>query len=166
LRHWNELKKKAGLAALLLLVAVLVVPFAAGCGGASSPEQAVNDFYEAIEAGDWNAYLNTVLPDNVRRMTQSDADDAKKQFEEADYKYSGLKYKTVYDSKNKEKADVELTAGKITGTNPSTSQKETTTIEEIKKTYDITPSITVQKYKGSWYVDVPMAAADKQSLQQ
>ncbi len=157
---------KTGLAVLLLLVAALAVPFAAGCGGASSPEQAVNDFYEAIEAGDWNAYLDTVLPDNVRRMTPSDEQEQKKQFEEADFKYSGLKYKTVYDEKDKETAEVQLTAGEITGTNPSTNQKETTTIEEIKKSYDITPSITARKYKGSWYVDVPMASADRQTQQQ
>jgi hypothetical protein len=166
LRLKSSLSTKTGLAVLLLLVIAIVLPIAAGCGGASSPEQAVNDFYEAIEAGDWNAYLNAVLPDNVRRMTSSDEQEQKKQFEEADFEYSGLKYKTIYDKKDKDTAQVQLVAGEITGTNPSTNQKETTTIEEIKKSYDITPSITVKKFKGSWYVDVPMASADRQTQQQ
>lgn len=165
MRYVDTLKRKTGLAIVVLLAAVLAVPFAAGCGGASMPQQAVNDFYKAIEARNWNAYLNSILPDNVRRMTQSDSNAAKKQFDEADFKYTGLKYKTVYDKKDKDMAQVELTAGEITGTNPATGKKEVTTIEEIKKSYDITPTIGVQKHKGSWYVDVPMASADKQTQQ-
>lgn len=165
LRDTKFLTARAKPAVLILMAAFLAVPFlAAGCG-ASTPEAAVEEFYGAIESRDWNAYLNSVLPENVRRMTQSDSIEEKQRFEEADYKYTGLKFKATYDKKNKDRAEVELTDGKISGTNPMTNETETTTIKEIKETYDITPSISVQKFKGSWYVVVPMASEDKQQQQ-
>ena len=153
-----------GRLALVLAVAMAVSIAAAGCG-AATPQDAVSNFYKAIEARNWNAYLGSILPDNVRRMTSDDALEAKKQFKAADFKYTGLKFKTIYNKKDKDKADVELTAGTITGTNPATKKKESTTIAEIKKSYNVTPAIQVRKYKGKWYVDVPMASADKQPQQ-
>lgn len=155
-----------GLAVTIAVSLLLVVPvLLGGCGGASSPEQAVENFYDAIEARDWNAYLSSIYPENVRRMTQTDMNDEEKKFKEADFEYSGLKFKTVYDKKNESKAEVELTDGKITGTNPTTNEKETTTIAEIKKNYGITPTINTREYKGQWYVDVPMASADREQEQ-
>ncbi len=150
---------------IALALALLVPALTAGCG-ASTPQQAVDNFYKSIQARNWNDYLGTILPDNVRRMTQTDVQDEKKKFEQQNYAYEGLKYKATYDKKNKNKADVELTAGKISGTDPTTNQKQSTTIEEIKKSYNITPSIAAVKYKGSWYVDVPMASADRQTTTQ
>lgn len=161
-----RIHRVTGLAVAVAVGLFLAVPvLLGGCGGASSPEQAVRNFYDAIEARDWNAYLSSIYPENVRRMTQADMNDEEKKFKEADFKYSGLKFKTVYDKKNKSKAEVELTDGKITGTNPMTNEKETTTIAEIKKNYGITPTINTRKYKGQWYVDVPMASADREQEQ-
>jgi len=146
---------------------MLAVPFfTGGCGGASTPQQAVENFYKAVQDRNWNAYLSSILPDNVRRMTESDLQDTKKQFESSDYEYKDLKYKTIPDPKDKNKAKVELLSGTIIGTNPATNQKESTTIAEIKKNYNITPTLDVEKYKGNWYVNVPMASADKEELPQ
>ena len=139
--------------------------FLSGCG-ASSPEEAVSNFYKAIEDQDWNAYLSSVYPENVRRMTETDTSEQEEQFNETSYKYTGLKFKTTYDKKDKSKASVELTEGKITGTNPMTNEEETTTIAEIKENYGITPTIETRKYKGQWYVDVPMASVDREQQQQ
>lgn len=167
------IKRKAiGNAARLLVPALLslllVLPLlTAGCGGgAPTPEQAVEDFYQAVQDGDWNAYLGAILPENVRRMTESDVQDTREQFENSDYEYKDLKYKTIPDERDKDKAKVELTSGTIVGTNPMTNQKESTSVEEIKKTYNITPSIDARRFKGSWYVDVPMASVDKEAQQQ
>lgn len=152
------------LAAALALA--LVAPLAAsGCGGASTPQRAVEDFYRAIQEGDWNAYLNTILPDNVRRMTQSDLQETKEQFNSSDYQYKGLKLKTIADEKDADRAKVELVSGTIVGTNPGTGERESTTIAEIKKAYGITPTIDVRRFRGRWYVDIPMASADKQTQQ-
>lgn len=162
----RTMKTSARIVVIAALALTLAIPFmAAGCG-ASTPAQAVSNFYKAIETRDWNAYLDAVYPENVRRMTDSDVTTEKKKFEQADFKYTGLKFKTIPDAKDKNNAQVELTAGTITGTNPSTNQKESTTIAEIKKSYNITPTVEVRKYKGSWYVDVPMAAADTPTQQQ
>ncbi len=166
MRRAGVLFTRGRLALVLLLAAAIAVPVAAGGCGASTPQDAVSNFYKAIEARNWNAYLGSILPDNVRRMTQSDMLEAKKQFQEADFKYTGLKFKTAYDKKDKDKADVELTEGTITGTNPATKKKESTTIAEIKKSYNVTPTIQVQRYRGNWFVAVPMASADKQQQQQ
>lgn len=138
----------------------MVIPvLLTGCGP-STPEAAVQDFYKAIDDGNWDAYLGSVLPENIRRMTEEDARNEKERFLAGDSTFEELKFKTVYDKKDKNKAEVELTEGKITGTNPMTGEKETTTIAEIKEQYEITPSLGVQKYKGRWYVVVPMASAD------
>jgi uncharacterized protein YchJ len=149
------------LISVVVLIIALTVPFfATGCG-AESPDAAVREFYKAIETHNWNAYLASVLPNNVRRMTQTDTADQKKKFLENDFKYIGLKLKTTFNKSDKDKAEVELTAGVIKGKNPTTGKEESTTIAEIKKTYGITPTINTEKYKGTWYVDVPLASADR-----
>lgn len=145
---------------VVLVLAIAVPLFATGCG-AQTPDTAVRDFYRAIETHNWNAYLNSVLPDNVRRMTSTDMADQKKKFLANDFKYLGLKLKTTFDKNDKNKADVELTAGVVKGKNPTTGKEESTSIAEIKKTYGITPTLTTEKYKGTWYVNVPLASADR-----
>lgn len=159
-------KRSLILPTVVVLVLAIAVPlFAIGCG-AQTPEAAVREFYKAIETHNWNAYLNSVLPNNVRRMTETDIANQKKQFLANDFKYLGLKLKTILSKTDKDKAEVELTAGVIKGKNPSTGKEETTTIAEIKKNYGITPTINTQKYKGIWYVDVPLASADRPAQSQ
>jgi hypothetical protein len=150
---------------LVLLCAFLVPVFAVGCG-ASTPEQAVSNYYKAISNNDWNAYLYSVLPDNVRRMTSSDIQSAKKSLKDSEIDYTGQKFKTIPDTTDKNKAQVEMTAGKVTFRNPSTGKKSSMTVEEIKRNYNVNATDKVVKYKGTWYVDVPMASADMQQQQQ
>lgn len=154
-------RKTARIATVLVLVSTMgLATLIAGCG-AQSPEQAVREFYDAIESHNWNAYLGAVLPENVRRMTEVDMQKQKKEFNSTDFSYKGLVLKTEYDKKNKDKAEVKLEGGVISGKNPSTGKTERTTIAEIKKDYGVTPSIATENYKGRWYVDVPLAAADR-----
>lgn len=163
MRKRDPLRRVAGVATVLAVALALgLSTFAAGCG-AQTPEQAVRDFYKAIEEHDWNAYLGSVLPDNVRRMTEVDVQKQKEEFKASDYSYKGLKLKTEYDKKDKDKADVKLVAGLVSGKNPSTGEKERTTIAKIKKEYGFTPSIETRKSKGRWYVVVPLASVDSRS---
>lgn len=150
---------------MLLILALGATTFAVGCGP-QTPEQAVRNFYNAIESHNWNAYLGSVLPDNVRRMTEVDVQKQKKEFKSSEYKYTGLVLKTEYNKKDKDKADVKLEAGVVSGKNPATGKTERTTIAKIKKDYGVTPSIATEKYKGRWYVNVPLASADTKSLTQ
>lgn len=152
--------------AICLVVAMGLPAIALAVGqGASSPEKAVAEFYLSLEEGNWDGYLSSILPDNVRSMTQEDVIREKESFESSDFTYEDLEFKTVRNPENEDKAEVELTAGKIAGTNPMTGEEETTTIKEIKEEYDITPKLETARYKGSWYVDVPLAAADQPQQQ-
>ncbi len=158
----NPVLKKRTVRAVsaIVLLMFLTVPLAASGCGSQTPEAAVADFYNAIEEHNWNAYLSSVLPENVRRMTEEDVQYEKERFEEGDFVYEDLEFKTVYNEENENEAEVELTGGKIIGTNPVSGERETTTIAEIKEQYDITPKFNTSRYKGHWYVVVPMASAD------
>jgi hypothetical protein len=158
-------KNRATLAIAAVLVVALAVPLLASGCGAATPQDATSSFINAINSRDYNAYLNSVLPENVMRMTEADKSETKKQFEASDTKYNNIKFKTIPDKSDKNMATVELTSGTITGTNPQTKKKESTTIEDINKTYKQTLSLKVRKYKGKWYVDVPVASADQQTQQ-
>lgn len=157
------LRDRGRLATGLVLVVALALPMLlAGCG-AQTPQQAVRDFYDARANGDWNAYLGTILPDRVRRMTPEDVSMQKESFEGGDFKYTDMKLEVV--EKGNDKAEVQLVGGKITSKNPMTNQEETWTIEEIKEMYNETPSLDTVKYKGRWYVDIPMSAEDQEKAQ-
>ena len=158
----NPVLKKRTVRAVsaIVLLMFLAVPLAASGCGSQTPEAAVGDFYDAIEEHNWNSYLSTILPENVRRMTEEDVQNEKERFDEGDFVYDDLEFKTVYNEENENEAEVELVSGKIIGTNPVSGERETTTIAEIKEQYDITPKFNTRKYKGHWYVDVPLASAD------
>jgi len=149
----------------VLTAAVLLPLLLAGCGP-QTPDAAVQNFYKVIQNHDWNGYLSSILPSNVRRATDADLVSQKKTFMGNDYKYTALKLKTVPDKKDPSKASVQLTSGVVTGKNPQTGQTESTTIAQIKKQYGVTPTLQALKYKGRWYVDVPLATADQPVQQQ
>jgi len=146
----------------LAVAIALVLPFlATGCGGGTStPQAAVDSFLKAIENNDWNAYVGSVLPDNVRRMTDADTKDRKAQFKNIKETHKGMKFKVEYDKKDKNKATVTITAGTIATSDKKSGQKQSMTIAEYKKTTGQYPSIPAEKFKGSWYVNVPMASSD------
>ncbi len=150
---------------IAILLAVVLPVFAVGCG-ASTQQAAVGNYYKAITGHNWNAYLNSVLPENVRRMTSSDLQSAKKSFNENEVKYTGQKFKTIPDKSDKNKAAVEMTSGKVSYKDPNTGEKKSMTVEEIKRTYNVNATDKVVKYKGAWYVDVPMASVDMPTQQQ
>jgi hypothetical protein len=168
-KHGNRACERGRFSKVVFIIAVATALAAtlavSGCG-APNPQTAVQNFYKAIENHDWNAYLSAVAPENVKRMTAQDRSSQKKKFESTGFKYEGVKYKAIIDKKNPDKASVELTDGVIKGKNQQTGQQEATTIAQIKKDYGITPALDTIKYKGRWYVDVPLASADQPTQQQ
>jgi len=155
-------KRTTGIAiAVVLTLALALSLLAAGCG-AQTPESAVRNFFAAIENHNWNGYLSAILPNNVRRMTDTDTREQKKGFLGNSFKYGGLKLNAKYDKKNKNKADVELTSGSFKVKNSQTGKEETTNVSKIKKQMGRAPALKTVKFKGCWYVDIPLAAKDTQ----
>lgn len=159
-------------AALALVVAVPLL--ATGCG-ANSPEQAVRNFMKAFDDGDFNAFLSSVLPENVHRMTDADAlfwkDEA---FGTVVFEEENMQMETKYLDEAKNKAEVTVTSGKIvikggvegsdivldlgkkeyTSKDPNTG-KETTQpfTEREQQIVDQLGKFPTEKYKNAWYVD-------------
>ena len=145
--------------AIALLIMIVIPVLACGCG-ASTPQAAAENYYEAVTSKNWNAYLNAILPENVRRMTSADIQSAKESFKESEVKYTDLKFKTIPDKKDENKAEVKMIAGTVSFRNPNTGEKSTMTVEQIKRTYNVNATDKLVRFKGRWYVDVPMASAD------
>jgi hypothetical protein len=144
---------------IAILIAVVIPVLACGCGP-STPQAAVENYYDAVSNRDWNAYLNAILPENVRRMTSADAQSAKGSFKDNSIKYTDLKFKTIPNAQDKNRAEVQMISGTVAFKNPNTGENKKMTVAEIKRTYNVNAIDKVVKYKGRWYVDVPMASAD------
>ena len=140
--------------------AVMLPLLLSGCG-AQTPEAAVTNFYKAQSVGDLNALLASVLPENVRRMTDTDLVNVKKQVSTSQIKAQGLQFKTIPDKSDPNKADVQIVNGVLTAKDPSTGQTQRITIAQYKKQTGKYPSYATEKYKGSWYVNIPLASADQ-----
>lgn len=163
-----------------LLVIVIAAPlFASGCG-ASTPEKAVRDFMTAFNNQDFYAWLSTILPDNVRKMTEADARFWKQNafgtvvFQvktmTMDTKLSGASAATVTVTsgaiviKNAmgNGQDVVLDVGKqqYTARDPNTGKITTTPFSDREK--QIVAQLgtyRTNKYKGGWYVNYDLQRA-------
>lgn len=104
----------AALAGLLAMALALPI-FTAGCEP-SKPDVAVRNFLNAIDTNNWNEFVNSVLPDKVRKMTNEDIqywrDTALKEASQSvRFNADRLSLKTSPQGKNK--ANVTVTAGNI-----------------------------------------------------
>jgi hypothetical protein len=125
----------------------------AGCGD-NTPEGAVGKLMNAWQDMDWQAYKAAVIP--AESDLPKDLEElAKQAFQQVRVKFDGIKMKTVYDEKDKNKAAVILDGGKMTinakilGEN----KKETRDILKMPKeerTYE------TQKVDGVWYVNIKL----------
>ena len=116
-----------GAVVLLVMLATLL----SGCAP-GSPEAAAQAFYNAIEDGDWNAYIDSILPDRVRRMTSEERTYTKDSLKESGVTFKGLKFETKYTNKDKTEATVSIVAGEMSQENPATGEKEVITIDREK----------------------------------
>jgi hypothetical protein len=160
------MRNKARSVSVFAVLLALVLPFfAAGCGP-RTPEAAVSSFFNAIQDQNWNAYLDSILPDDVRSMSQTEQATTKEDFGKTVTTFKDLKYKTEVNDKDKNKATVSVVSGRISAKDPSTGQSQTTTVDEIKKTYGKAPTYQTEKFKGRWYVDLEMESLEPQTESQ
>ena len=123
----------------------------AGCGG-NTPEGAVKKYLNAMQSGDWEAYKEAVVP---QELTEEQEELAKGAFEQVKVKVDGIKMTTEYDEKDDNKAAVVFTDGKITYTAKilGENKSETRDMKDVEKE---NRTLNTVKVKGTWYVDTKL----------
>lgn len=145
-------RKIVVVALALCLALASAVPLLSGCGG-NTPDSAVMEYLKAMESGNWEDYKASVAP-GMANFTKEQEALAKQKFNQVEVTFDGIKTKTTYDKKDKNKADVELVGGKITYTAKILGEKKTE-IQDIKKMKeDQRPLFPTKKVDGTWYVDM------------
>lgn len=139
------------LLALTLAVGLLLTGPIAGCGG-SDPQSAVRSYFSAWQGGDWEAFKQAVAP---QELTEDQEALAKEKFGQVKVKVEGLKMQTTLDTKDKNKAVVVLTDGKITYS-ARILGKDQTEVQDMKKVEKELRTFTVIRVDGSWHVDTKL----------
>lgn len=142
-------KKSTMAVAVFVMVTLLVPVLMAGCAGGNSPGGAVDKYFRAWQSGDWNAYKAAVVP---QQLTKDQEALAKEKFQQVKVKVEGLQTSTELDNKDKNKAKVVMTNGKITYTAPILGEKKTDT-QDFKTLPKEQRTLDVVKVKDTWYVD-------------
>ncbi len=138
--------------ALLLAVALLAAGLlSAGCGS-SDPQSAVQKYFSAWQKGDWGAFKSSVVP---QELTQDQEALAKEKFAQVKVKVDGLKMRTSLDEKDKNKAVVVLTDGRITYS-AKILGKNQTEVQDMKKVQEALRTFNVVRVNGVWYVDTKL----------
>lgn len=170
-------------AAAGFLVLVIFMPFvAAGCQP-DTPEGAVRNFMEAIDTDNWNEFVGSILPNNVRKMTNEDViywrDTALKEASQSvQFNQSKLKIKSSPEGKDKANvtvtdgtivlvkalgdSDVRLNIGKKTYTFKDPETNEVKTEKFTEREEQIAQGLTDYKaefFKSRWYVDFSLEGA-------
>jgi len=137
--------------ALALLIAALACSLLlVGCGN-STPDSGMKKFLAAWQAADWEAYKAAVAPAD-RNLSKDQEDLAKQKFESVKAKFADVQTKTTVDPKDKNKATVGFTGGKITITAPILGENKTQT----RNLVDMKWNWPMVKVNGVWYVDTQL----------
>jgi hypothetical protein len=153
-------KRTFGITAVVLTCAALLLTFTAfGCGGSTTPDTAVKNFFQAINAGDSDALLGSVLPERVRAMSDTEKQQLETQVKAKGEQYTGLQLKVVYDKNDKSKAKVVISSGKISAKDPTTGQTQS---QDFKDVPEESRTLNAVKYKGRWYVDIQLSQEEAQ----
>lgn len=176
----NGIKERGMVVLVILLFATPLLMW--GCAG-STPVEAVKKFITGIDMNNWNAFRESVLPDEVRKMTRDDVqywrDRLLPQVSET-YKFNleQLKFKVKPEKKNK--ALVKIVEGQIvvikgskSGTDLTIDAKtETTSYVDAEKKERVTEQFSgqklytlefpVKKYKGRWYVEITLSQSSEE----
>jgi hypothetical protein len=124
-----------------------------GCGD-NSPGGAVGRLLSAWQGMDWNAYKQAVVP--AERNLPKDLDElAKQKFRQVRVKLEGIKMKTSYDAKDKNKATVVLDGGKMTIKAKILGEDKTETRDVIKMPKE-ERTFETRRVKGVWYVNIKL----------
>lgn len=140
---------------LAVLAVLLIAPFGlAGCAE-KSPEGALNGYLSAWQDSDWTAFKESVAPQK-RKLSEVQEELAKQKFKQVKVKLDGIKMTTEYDKKDRNKAVVTLTDGKITYTAKVLGENKTETQDIGKMPEKERPYFGVVKVDGTWYVDMDL----------
>ena len=135
--------------ALVLVLPTLLV--LAGCGG-NTPQGAVQNFFNAWQSMNWEAYKKAVNPG--QKLTKNQEELAKLKFKQIKVKFQDLKMQSKVDPKDSNKATVTLVGGKIIYTADILGKQQTDT-QDISKQKD-RPVFDAVKINGVWYVEYPL----------
>jgi hypothetical protein len=148
--------RPVALALALLIAALACSMLLVGCGN-STPDSAMRKFLAAWQASDWEAYKSSVAPAD-RNLSKDQEDLAKQKFDQVKVKFADVQTKTDLDAKDKNKAAVTLTGGKVTITAPILGENKTQTrdIAPKKGSSQEPMKWSMVKVNGVWYVDMPL----------
>lgn len=148
-------KKGIRFAVILLLSSILIAPLvAAGCGSSGTPEAGAKRYLKAMQDLNWEEYKASHKPG--QKLTAEQEELAKQEFEQVKIKCEDFTYKTDYDKKDKNKAVVTVTGGKITYTADILGEEKTETTDIKGMPEEERPSFNMIKVKDIWYVDEPI----------
>jgi len=155
-----EPKRTVSITAIIIMcLALSLTLMTSGCGGSSTPDTAVADFFQAISQGDWSAFAGAVLPERIRVMSDTETRDLQAQIKKKSEQYTDLKFKVVYDKSDKNKAKVVILSGKISAKNPTTGKQESMDFKDIPEE---SRTLSAVKFKGRWYVDIQLSSGEAQ----
>ncbi|MBN1289664.1 MAG: DUF4878 domain-containing protein [Actinobacteria bacterium] len=143
----------------LLMASVVLSVFASGCAP-DTPEAAAQSFFNAVESGDFGAFLDSVAPERVRRMSAEEKTMQEELLKSGESKYEGLKFEAKIDRKDKNKAVVTITAGKMTQKNPMTGEEQVVEFDKYEEEFGEPATLDAVKYKNRWYMDIPLSQSD------
>lgn len=158
-RNRKPMRINSVTAIIIISAALSLTLMTSGCGGSSKPDTAVTDFFQAISLGDWNAFTDSVLPDRIRVMSDTEKRDLQAQIKKKSEQYTDLKFKVVYDKSDKNKAKVVILSGKISAKNPTTGKQESMDFKDIPEE---SRTLSAVKFKGRWYVDIQLSSGEAQ----
>jgi len=150
-RNGRRTATNAVAVAVALLLAVPALLAIAGCGG-NTPQGAVQNFFSAWQANNWEAYKKAVNPN--QKLTKNQDALAKLKFQQIKVKFQDLKMQSKTDPKDPNKATVTLVGGKVIYTADVLGTPKTDT-QDISKQKD-RPVFDTVKINGVWYVDYPL----------
>lgn len=139
--------------ALSLVVLMSAPVMLAGCAD-NTPSGAVGRLLNAWQGMDWKAYKQAVVP--AESNLPKDLEElAKQKFQQVQVKFEGIKTKTAYDEKDKNKATVVLDGGKMTIKAKILGENKTETRDVIKMPKE-ERTFETRKVNGAWYVNIKL----------
>ena len=136
--------------AIIVAVAIAVPALltVAGCGS-STPQATVQNFLNAWQSNNWEAFKKTVNPS--QKLTKNQEALAKLRFEQIKVKFQDIKMQTKADAKDPNKATVTLVDGKVSYTSDILGKQQTDT-QDLSKQKD-RPFYDTVKINGVWYIE-------------
>ena len=92
-------------------------------------------------------------------MSDTEKQQLQAQLEKKAENYTGLKFKVVYDKKDKNKAKVVILSGKVSGQGTTSGQQQTMDFKDVPEE---SRTLNAVRFKGRWYVDIQLSQGEAQ----